>query len=379
VSAPPQYPESIEPSKPRWRRWWGALLLLVSLQSVVLLTLMPNEQPRLELWLWSAVLPLCWALALALRFLTWQIGMFGHATYRRAQDAATHHWWQWRCLRLPVAEVLLLGPAGDEQTHYRHLMADAPPPEPLIPVGAKQPMLRCPLSLSETNARGSSLARHLARQCLAHPGLGDCWPQLRAVAWAGDDCSYKAFMQTLAHGGVKPIAETFLPMRDLADLDDLFDAFHREYRNERDWLLCAGVVSVESAEGTETPGEAAFLWRISRHGQQALHRGEYLMKEAAEVPSTLCARLQRSAGLDAPPPTCLSLDKASQEAFVEGGWLAGEHLLAGQWGVLTNLAPFIGMSLALLEVGESGQACGWLSQDGNKRLAIGMAVPYGDS
>ena len=186
-------------------------------------------------------------------------------------------------------------------------------------------------------------------------------------------------MQTLAQGGVKPIAETFLPMRDLADLDDLFDAFHRDCRNELDWMLCAGVVSVESAEGTETPGEAAFLWRISRQGQQALHRGEYLMKEAAELPSALCARLQRSAGLDASPPTCLSLDKASQEAFVEGGWLAGEHLLAGQWGVLTNLAPFIGMSLALLAAGESGQACGWLSQDGNKRLAIGMAVPYGDS
>lgn len=72
------------------------------------------------------------------------------------------------------------------------------------------------------------------------------------------------------------------------------------------------------------------------------------------------------------------MDKESQEAFVEGGWSAGEHQLARHWGGLAHIAPFIGMSLALLQAGKAGQPCGWLSQDGNKRLAIGMAVPHGN-
>jgi hypothetical protein len=74
----------------------------------------------------------------------------------------------------------------------------------------------------------------------------------------------------------------------------------------------------------------------------------------------------------------LALDKASQDAFVEGGWSAAEHQLSGHWGVLAQMAPFIGMSLALLQAGEAGEPCGWLSQDGDKRLAIGMAVPHGN-
>ena len=141
-------------------------------------------------------------------------------------------------------------------------------------------------------------------------------------------------------------------------------------------MLCAGVVSVESADESDLPGEAGFLWRVNRQGRQLLHRGEY---QAGESPVELCAQMQRYAGLETPPTTCLALDKTSQAAFVGGGWSAAEHQLAGQWGVLADLAPFIGMSLALLRAGEAGQSCGWLSQDGNKRLAIGVAVPHGNS
>jgi hypothetical protein len=36
------------------------------------------------------------------------------------------------------------------------------------------------------------------------------------------------------------------------------------------------------------------------------------------------------------------------------------------------------MSLALLQAKEAGQPCGWLSQDADKRLAIGVAQPHGN-
>lgn len=377
MSRPPQFPEAIEPGEPHWRRWWLALPLLWGLQLAALLTLWPEEQSRMELWLWSAVLPLCWALALALRLLPWQIGRFNREVYRRTRDADVQRWWRRRGLGLPVQQVLLLGPAGDVQAHYQDLMASTPTPTPSKPSITTRPMLRCPLSLSVTAERAPALARHLARLTLVLPELAERWPQLRAITWVGDESSQAAFVQALTREGLV-LPETRLPLRDLTDLDSLIDAFHHDCRDETDWLLCAGVVSVECADEDEVPGEAGFLWLVSRQGQQVLHRGEYLLTEVDESPAELCAQLQRYAGLEAPPPACLALDQASQKAFVEGGWSAAEHQLIGQWGVLADLAPFIGMSLALLQAGEARQPCGWLSQDGDKRLAIGVAVPHGN-
>jgi hypothetical protein len=216
----------------------------------------------------------------------------------------------------------------------------------------------------------------LAQLTLALPDLKERWPLLRGVAWVGDQSSEAAFVEVVAKAGVT-LPEARLPLQDLSDLDRMIDGFNQHCRDEADWLLCAGVVSVPSAEEPELPGEAGFVWLVSCRGRQLLHRGEYLLSEASESPAELCVQMQRYAGLDAAPPTCLALDKTSQGAFVKGGWSATEHQLSEHWGVLAQLAPFIGMSLALLQAGQAGQPCGWLSQDGNNQLAIGMAVPHG--
>ncbi|HEF4762994.1 TPA: hypothetical protein SAN82_005471 [Pseudomonas putida] len=326
--------------------------------------------------MWSAVMPLCWALAMALRVLGWQILLFNRAVYQRTVDAAVQRWWGHRRLGLPVEQVLLLGPVGDEQTKYHGLMASVPAPAPKKPDGATQPMLRYPVSLGSARERASVLARRLAQMTLELPDLTERWPQLRGIAWVGDEASQNAYLQALANGGVV-LPEARMPLGDLAELDTLIDAFHHDCRDEVDWVLCAGVVSVSSADEPELPGEAGFLWLVSHQGRQLLHRGEYLLSESDESPAELCDQIQRYAGLDAAPSDCLALDKISQGAFVKGGWRSAEHQLSGHWGVLAQLAPFIGMSLALLQAREAGQPCGWLSQDGNKRLAIGMAVPHG--
>jgi len=370
----PEYPDFVEPGVPRWRGWWLGLGLLLGGQSAALAMLWPKAQPVLELLLWSAVLPLCWALVLAVRVLAWHIGLFNRKVYQRTVDTAVRGWWQRRCLGLPVQDVLLLGPAGNVQAHYLNLMKGAPPAKPLMMPGTTQPMLRCPLSLPGVSERTSVLARHLGWLALARPALTECWPQLRAVAWVGDESSHAAFAQVLTKAGVA-LPEALLPLQNLTDLDELIDTFHLDCRGEDEWLLCAGVVSMEGAEAVEVPGEAGFLWRVSRQGRQWVHRGEY---QAGEPAVELCTQVQRYAGLKTPPATCLAMDETSQAAFVEAGWSASEHQLAGHWGGLAHLAPFIGMSLALLQAGEAKQPCGWLSQDGNKRLAIGVAVPHGD-
>jgi len=375
MNRPPPFPDVFEPGQPHWRRWWQALLVTWGLQLSVLWALFAPGQSWLEFWLWSAVLPLCWALALALRVLAWQIGLFQRDVHRRTVEAFTQRWWDRRSLGLPVQQVLLLGPAGDVQLHYQNMMAAVPAPLATKPEGATQPMLRCPVSLSATGARAPALARHLARLTLALPELSEHRSMLRAIAWLGDEGSQAAFVELLIKGGVA-VANTRLPLQDLRDLDRLIDAFHVDCRDESDWLLCAGVMSVEQAGEAELPGEAGFLWLVSRQGRQVLHRGEYLSHEADKTAADLCAQIQRYAGLDAAPFASLALDQASQEAFVEGKWGAGEHQLSGHWGVLAHIAPFIGMSLALLQAGEAGQSCGWLSRDGDKRLAIGVATTH---
>lgn len=376
MSRPPEYPEVVEPGTPRWRRWWHALVWLWGLQAAAVLTLWPEDQPRLELWLWSAVLPLCWALVLALRVLSWQIGLFGNGVYHRTVDAAVERWWRRRSLGLPVQQVWLIGPAGDVQENYQGLMADASLPKPLKLREASPLRLCCPFSLSDSTSRAPELARYLARMALKLPELKERWPTLRGVAWMGDEGSQTAFIRALGKGGVV-LPEARLPLEDLADLDALIDAFYLDCRDKDDWVLCAGVLSTESAEGADLPGEAGFLWLVSWQGRQVLHRGEYL-DETHQSVTSLCAQMQRYAGIDSAPPACLAMDKESQKTFVEGGWTAARHQLAGHWGLLAHIAPFIGMSLALLQAGKAGQPCGWLSQDGHKRLGIGVAVPHDD-
>ncbi|HEF4762084.1 TPA: hypothetical protein SAN82_004543 [Pseudomonas putida] len=328
------------------------------------------------MWLWSAVLPLCWALVLALRVLAWQIGLFGNSVYHRTVDAAVERWWSRRSLGLPVQHVWLIGPAGDVQENYQGLMADASLPKPLKLRESSPLRLCCPFSLSNCTSRAPELARFLARMALKLPELKARWPTLRGVAWMGDEGSQTAFISALGKEGMV-LPEARLPLRDLADLDALIDAFYLDCRDKDDWVLCAGVLSVESVEDVDLPGEAGFLWLVSWQGRQVLHRGEYLDETHPSVTS-LCAQMQRYAAIDSAPPACLAMDKQSQKAFVEGGWTAAKHQLAGHWGLLAHIAPFIGMSLALLHAGKAGQPCGWLSQDGNKRLAIGVAVPHDD-
>ncbi|WP_434651166.1 hypothetical protein [Pseudomonas sp. D1-2] len=327
------------------------------------------------MWLWSAVLPLSWALALSLRMLPWQIGLFRRDVFRRTQDDDTQRWWRWRSLGLPVEEVLVLGPAGDDQIHYRGLMNDTPLPTPMARSKAAVPSLNCPVILSQSAERAPALAQHLARLVFEQTGILERWPRLRAIVWAGDEIELAAFEKVLGSHGTE-LPKVCLPLQDLADLDELIDIFNQECRHAEDWLLCAGVVSVQGAEAATPPGEGGFLWVVSRQGRQLLHRGEYLSGETDDPPAELSAQMQRYAGLQA-PPTCLAMDQASQQAFMAGGWSAIEHQLEAHWGELAHLAPFIGMSLALLHAKEAGQPCGWLSQDADKRLAIGVAKPHG--
>lgn len=377
MNSPPYYRPLIQPGDPCWRNWWLALLFMWAVPFVALLALWPEAHPRQKLWLWSAVAPLLWAMVVSLRFLGWRLALFEMTTYRRTRAAHTLRWWRRRQLSLPVQEVLLLGPAGDEQANYQQLMAQAPAPLPVALPGSIEGVLRCPVALPRDGQRGVAVARHLARLTLALPAINEHWPSLRGIAWAGCAASQAAFEQALADAGaVLPVPR--MPLNTMAELDTLIDAFTRECRNPADWLLCAGVASLEQAPNGQLPGEGGFVWWVVWHGRMRLHRGESLPADVPEIAAQACMQVQRYAGLDSPPPECVAIGTASQKAFVNGGWPVAEHQLAAHWGELAGLASFIGMSLAMLQAGETRQACGWLSQCDDQQVAIGMAVPYGD-
>jgi hypothetical protein len=371
---PPQYPDYVEPGTPRWRRWWLALLVLWGAQSGLLLTLWPDGRPRLELWLWSAILPLAWLLVLSLRVLVWQVGLVNRDAYQQTLDEALRRWWLRRSAALPVDLVLLLGPAGDVQVYFQDLMAATLKPQP--ETDAKGVRLRCQAARSTGEQRATGLGRHLARLALASPERAERWPHLRGLAWIGDAGSESAFVEALAAADVK-LPDTRWRLDSLDDLDALIDAFPKVCPEEGDGLLCAGVVSLEQAEEGELPGEAGFLWVAGRQGALRVHRGEYLLPEKHESVGELCAQMQRYAGLAEAPADCLALDAASAEAFVEGGWSGTQHQLAEYWGALGELSPFVGMSLAAMQAAGSGQACGWLGKDGAGRLAMGVVKSHG--
>lgn len=371
---PPRYPDYVEPGEPRWRRWWLALLLLWGTQSALLIALWPEQRPKVELWLWSAVLPLLWALALTLRNLVWQIGLGNRDAYRGVIDATLQRWWRKRSRGLPVEQVVLFGPAGQQQSHYARLMAGtAPLPQPQAPrVGAPE-VLRCPVSSNLTKQRAPLVAKHLAHMLRVLPELKERCPHLCGVAWCGSAESYQTFASVLGAAGVD-LPEQELSLNDLTALDRLIDRFTTLCPEWDDWLLCAGVASIDRAPAGQMAGEGAFAWIVSHAGKTRLKRGEYLLDES---PAELCSQVQRYGGLKEPPMACLAMDVQSLSAFVEGGWSASGHLLAAHWGVLEHLAPFMGMSVALLHSANADEACGWLSTDGENRLAMGMAVPHG--
>jgi hypothetical protein len=377
MNSPPAFAPLREPRAPQWRRWWTALLMVWSGLLAALLSLWPEGQPRIEPWLWSTLLPLGWALALAIRLLPWQMALFENSTRRRSREGALQRWWQLRRLSLPVEQVLLLGPAGTAQETFKDLMAAAPAPLPLHPPAVPAPCLRSAVSLAD-DPRGPRLARHLAMLAQELPALAERWPRMRGLAWSGDTISETAFAAALCEAGLV-LPDIRLPLHDLDDLDKLIDAYRYDCDHEDDWLLCAGVISVDRAEGKALPGEGGFLWLVSHRAQQALHRGEYLSPAANESSQAICTQVQGYAELEAPPSSCLAMDADSAAVFVASGWSPQQHQLLGKWGALAQLAPFIGMSLALLQAGESRKPCGWLGQDAEQRLAIGVAVPYGES
>ncbi|MCO7517965.1 hypothetical protein NJF44_24575 [Pseudomonas guariconensis] len=372
----PQYPDYVEPGEPKWRRWWLALLVLWGAQSGLLLTLWPEGQPRLELWLWSAVLPLSWGLVLSVRALVWRIGLMNRDAYRQVIQAAEQRWWRKRGRALPVDQVLLLGPVGDDPEDFQRLMVGVPTPPVMDGLDGATPRLRCPGVLTGQADRLSMLAMHLADQALALPERAERWPSLCALAWVGDAAGEAAFASTLEAAGVGLPAARF-SLRTLKDLDALIDALPKACPGEADGLLCAGAVSREQAEEGEIPGEAGFVWVVSRKGSLRLHRGEYLLLEHGETARELCAQMQRYAGLSEAPADCLALDASSPLAFVEGGWTVGQHQLAEYWGALGELAPFVGMSLAAIQAEHSSEPCGWLGKDGEGRLAMGVVVSHG--
>lgn len=372
MKLPPQFPGYVEPGVPQWRRWWLALLVSWGAQLVLAWALWPEERGRQELWLLCAAVPLVWLLALALRSLAWQVGLVNHDAHHATVEAAVRAWWCRRGATLPVEQVLLLGPAGDAPRHYQGLMAAAPAPEPVLLPDTQSPMLRCQVSLRRAEERPEALGRHLARQLLASPWREASWPGLQGLAWAGDEAGERAFVEALAAAG-SPLPEARWRLRTLDDLDALIDVFPQACPGEGHGLLCAGVVSLEHAGDRAVPGEAGFVWMIGHRGQVQLHRGESLSSDE-ESAAGLCAQMQRYAGLDEAPAHCLALDAASQAAFLDGGWQAAEHQLSGHWGELGGLAPFVGMSLALLQAQESSQPCGWLCTQGERGMAMGVVV-----
>ena len=375
MSQPAEYPDYVTPRAPCWRRWSWALVVLWGAQLGAAFSLWPSERLRQDIWQLAAIVPLFWALALALRHLVWRVGLFNRDAYRHSLGWAQQAWWAQRRRGLPVDQVLLLGPVGDDPAQYRELMADAATPLPTSTGEATA--LRYPWVNHEGEERAVLLARQLARQLLALPDVREHASRWGALAWAGDAASLAAFTSACAEAGVM-LPGTRLALNNLDDLSWLIDAFHCPENTSIEEWLCAGVVSVGEGDSQTMPGEAGFVWLANSKACQQVHRGEPLVPEPQAAADSLCARVQLYAGLDGPPPHCATLGAKSLSAVALAGWPASEHELSHLWGSLGALSAFICISLALLQTQTTAAPCGWLCQLPDGQANIGVTSVYGN-
>lgn len=375
MNHPPRYPDYAEIHRARWRRWWVALPVILFLSAMATMLLWPEGKPTRtpSFWFWSLVLPLLlWLIAVAGRWLVWLVALYNRNTYREMIAESLNSWWRYRTRSLPVEQVLLITPLGDEEADHESLLSSSLPPTPLQGTDATgNTLLRCSQVLG-MQSRPVLLARYLARRLLTPLRQNDEARLVQVFCWLGDDDSLATFTQALESEGIR-LPEDVVRLFDAGELDKVIDAMPQD---EQALMLCAGCGEGVPDTGS-IAGEGAFAWLCGHQAQAQMHRAEILNPDAGETPQQLTAQLSRYARLNAVPERVLAADKTAMDTLLPSGWSAVDHVLTPWLGHAGAVTPFIVLSLAALSA-RNGQSCGWTTPLMGSQLITGVCVPRGN-
>lgn len=375
MNHPPRYPDYADIHRARWRRWWVALPVMLFLSAMATMLLWPEGKPTRtpSFWFWSVVLPLLlWLIAVAGRWLVWLVALYNRNTHRDTIAESLDKWWRYRSRTLPIEQVLLVTPLGDEDADHESLLSSSLPPTPLQGTDATgNALLRCSQVLG-MQSRPVLLARYLARRLLTHLRRNDEVRPVQVFCWLGDDDGLAAFTQALESDGIR-LPDDVLRIRDARELDKVVDAMPLD---ELALMLCAGCgQGVPNADATA--GEGAFAWLCGHRAQALIHRAEILNPDTGETSQLLTAQLSRYARLNMAPELVLAADKTAMDTLLPSGWSAVDHVLMPWLGHAGVVTPFIVLSLAALSA-RNGQACGWTASLMDNPLLTGVCVPRGN-
>ncbi|WP_336791838.1 hypothetical protein [Pantoea anthophila] len=372
---PPLYPDYREVVAPSKKRWGIALLAGNLLCVLCTLWLWPADKPvrTVEFWFWVIVFPaLVIGLLFALRSMVYQVASGNRRAWRHIMQQEEAQWWQQRSAGLPITLWCLLGPGGDKPEHHLPALAqDIPPPKPVITAQCLR-VLRCPQILeNDISRRGTALTRHLVQTLLdTCQSQTACPPIFEALYWCGSPEEGQRFMQALSTEGWR-FRQPLLPLDDIEQLDKAIDHYQRLSGDKSVRLLFAGVYCAALDDDTETAGEAGFVWCAGEQGNVVVRRAER-QDRPDETAQMLTGRVEKLAQLASPPPHCFSFHRGAAEYLQSGGWPTLENIQQPFWGELQKISPFTAISMAALQSLQTGQPCGWITQDNARKYITGV-------
>ncbi|MFK8260468.1 hypothetical protein ACFL9S_22125 [Erwinia sp. AnSW2-5] len=374
MRALPEFPVWKTANPPASKKWLavGALLTLLAGGGAALLRKGEEDSSMIFtlMLLALAITGLLWLCRLVYYRASWH-----HATtWQQAVDREHHLWWEAHQSTLALRDILLIGPAGSDESDWKLVLSrEQRPPEMQQEASGKALRIARTFS-SDVTAREQQLARSLV--LLWHQEQSEPVSTFSGVFWLGSEPGWQAFVSqmnaTFPEVALPPEPEIWNGEETLSHI-----AARLRQDKTRQFLL-AGCQSCAASSGHRLPaGESAVLWRVAADGPVVMPRGEVFSASTHDALKEVCQRALKQSALDDAPDACVLFSHPDLPQLAETGWNVTHHLQDSYWGDVGDMQLPVVISLAALHARHQQHPCGWLATDPQHPLALGMVKPYG--
>ncbi|UDQ79064.1 hypothetical protein LJN55_16555 [Erwinia rhapontici] len=374
MRALPEFPLWKTATPPASKKWLAAGSLLTLLAGGSAALLLKGESG-------SSMIFTLMLLALAITGVLWLCRLvyyrasLHHATTWQQAVAHEHHlWWEVHQSTLALREILLIGPAGSDESDWKHVLGrEQRPPEQEQEPGGKALRIARTFS-SDVVAREQQLACSLV--LLWQKEQSEPVSSFAGVFWLGSEPAWQAFRSQM----VASFPEVALPTEpEIWNGEETLSRMAARLKQDKGrQFLLAGCQSCAASSGRRLPaGESAVLWRVAAEGPVVMPRGEVFSALTPDALKDVCQRALKQSDIDDAPDACMLFSHPELPQLAETGWNVTHHLQDSYWGDVGNMQPLIVISLAAIQARHQQQPCGWIATDPQHTLALGIVKPYG--
>jgi len=297
--------------------------------------------------------------------------------YEQLVEQQQQAWWKQHRHRFALSEMVLLGPAGTDTSHWlRLLKREHRVPEIKNEPGGKA--LRIGRTLVDTvTEREALLAKMLVLQWQTQSADSPL-PHLCRCYWQGSLDAWHAFCTQMKVS----FPDVVLPKKPEAwQGEETLSALASTAQTlpETEAILVAGCHSIAASFNSVLPaGESAALCLVAQKGLVSLTRGEVYDIAGKEVLTAACERAEQQSGCEEPPDACMLFSQPTLPALAQSGWNVTHHVQDLNWGNPDDMEMLIVLVLAALYAKNYQEPCGWIAKDPLHTLALGIIKPYGE-